>query len=52
MSTEKKSPRRPIAETNLDVLDYQMHQKIATDVIGVSFDAHWYEISGIDMESP
>ena len=31
---------RWITEKNtLDVLDHQIHQKLATDVIGVSFDA-------------
>ena len=38
MSTEK-NPRRPITEKPLKVFDHQIHQKLATDVIGVSFDA-------------
>ena len=32
-------PKRPITEKNLKVFDQQIHQKLATDVIGVSFDA-------------
>ena len=48
MSTEeKKSPQRPITEeTKLKVFDHLIHQKLATDVIGVSFDAQWYEVFG------
>ena len=49
MSTEeKKTPRRPITERkkNLAVFDHQIHQTLATDVIGVSFDAQWYEVFG------
>ena len=34
MSTEEKT---------LEVFDHQIHQKLATDVIEVSFDAQWYE---------
>ena len=30
----------------LEVFDHQIHQKLATDIIGVSFDAQWYEVFG------
>ena len=30
-------------EKKLEVFDHQIHQKLATDVVGVSFDAQWYE---------
>ena len=30
----------------LDVFDKQIHQTLPTDVIGVSFDAQWYEVLG------
>ena len=36
---ELKKNRRPITKTNLKVFDNKIHQKLATDVIGVSFDA-------------
>ena len=39
-TTEKKPPDCPITEEKtLKVFDHQIHQKLATDVIGVSFDA-------------
>ena len=45
---KKKNPRRPITEEkqNLDVFDHQIIQTLATDVIGVSFDAQRYEVFG------
>ena len=39
MGTEN-NPLWQITEKTLFVLDYEIHQKLATDVIGVSFDAH------------
>ena len=31
---------------HLDVFDHQIHRKVATDVIGLSFDAQWYDVFG------
>ena len=39
MSTEKIFDGRLQKKKTLDVFDHQIHQKLATDVIGVSFDA-------------
>ena len=44
MSTEEKNPKRAITEKNLFVFDQQSHQKLATDVIGVSFNANDFEV--------
>ena len=40
MSTEEKNPSKAdYRKKNLKVFDHQIHQKLATDVIGVSFAA-------------
>ena len=39
MNTEKNSKADYRKKEKLKVFDHQIHQKLATDVIGVSFDA-------------
>ena len=39
LMTALKKPRRSIPQKTLQVFDHQIHQKLATDVIVVSFDA-------------
>ena len=34
----RKKPLKANYRKNIDVFDHQIHQKLATDVIGVSFD--------------
>ena len=48
MSTENKTPQRPITEKQTPSMffDHEMHRKLAVDVIGVSYDAQRYEIFG------
>ena len=36
---KKKPSKADYRKKNLEVFDHQIHQKLATDVIGVSFDA-------------
>ena len=54
MSKEEKTLEGRLQEEKqtLEVYDHQIQQKLATDVIGVSFDAQWYEVFGYGMESP
>ena len=41
-----KNARWPITEKELEVFDHQIHQKLPTDIIDVSFDAQGYGVSG------
>ena len=39
LCTEEKNPRWPITQKiTIEIFDRQIHQKLAADVIGVSFD--------------
>ena len=44
MSTEEKKLKADYIRKPLQIFDHQMHQKLATYVTGVSFDAQWHEV--------
>ena len=57
MSTEKKTSKADYRRKKLTVFDHQIHQKLATELSGVSFDAHRstcndMQFSGVGMKNP